>query len=177
MVFNLGFRILKQLAMGYRASFAVATTFAKSQHRVAFRTRLVDLDFFGHMNNASYIRIGELSRWHLLTASSLVRPLLSNRWIFLVVEQTATYHKQIAPFETFDVVTTVRANGKWFNFEHVFVPPGAPVPTESPLAVVDVRVVLKRQSGKTVRAHELAAVSAWAQQHVVVSDGGVSCDG
>ena len=170
MVFNLGFRILKQLALGFRASFASAgTTFAKSQHRVSFRTKLVDLDFFGHMNNASYIRIGELSRWHLLMASSLGRTLLEKRWLFLVVGQTAVYRRQIAPFQKFDVVTTstVSADGKWFNFEHVFVHPGGEVPTESPLAVVDVRVVLKRKSGKTVRAHELAAVNAWAEEHVL----------
>lgn len=56
--------MVNQLILGYAFPGNVALTKAAI---APFRLWPTDLDFFGHMNNASYIRVAELSRWFVIS--------------------------------------------------------------------------------------------------------------
>ena len=59
-MFLLGCRVANQMFLGYAFPGKVAITKAAVAQ---FRLWPTDMDFFFHMNNASYIRVAELCRW------------------------------------------------------------------------------------------------------------------
>ena len=171
MVLAYSLRILKHICLG---ATSTASHSAARQLRVTHRARLVDVDLFFHVNNAMYLRVAELSRWNNMASTGLLRTAFSNSWMFLVVQQNVQYHRPIAPFEKFDVVTSLAAaDDKWIDFEHAFVRPGAAYPseTEKPMCVINARTVVKRASGKTVRPSELAEANEWVRAHLDAASG------
>lgn len=70
-MFVLGCRMANQLFLGYAFPGNVALTKAAI---APFRLWPTDIDFFGHMNNASYIRVAELSRWSVTSSLLHVIP-------------------------------------------------------------------------------------------------------
>lgn len=118
----------------------------------------IDMDAFIHMNNASYVRVAELSRWRVFSASGMLSKRFRNV-LFLVAEQKAKYFKPINPFQPYIVRTTITsAENKWFNYNHVFMKSPKDGDTAEPViyCVVDTLAVLKRQDGKTIKIEELA---------------------
>lgn len=127
--------------------------------RQRFRAYPVDLDVYGHVNNACYLRVAELSRWHQLTRTRLLGSALRKRWMFIVAQQEAVYRKPIAPLQEYVVTTSIgEEDNKWLLYRHTFESPdGADLYAE-----VNVRAVMKHPSGRTVRPSEVAEDSAWA---------------
>ena len=89
---------------------------------VDFRCWPVDIDIFFHMNNAKYIRVAELARWHITPATGILTA--RERHLFLAVEQRIQYFKPIAPFQKYTVRTTLSYSpddNKWLHYNHAFI--------------------------------------------------------
>jgi acyl-ACP thioesterase len=52
--------MMNQMFLGYAFP---GNVLLKKASVAQFRLWPIDIDLFGHMNNASYIRVAELSRW------------------------------------------------------------------------------------------------------------------
>jgi acyl-CoA thioesterase FadM len=116
------------------------------------------MDAFMHMNNASYVRVAELSRWRAFPASGMFTKKFRNV-LFLVAEQKAKYFKPINPFQKYIVRTTITTTeNKWLHYNHVFMKPPRDGDKSQPViyCVVDTMAVLKRPGGKTIKIEELA---------------------
>jgi len=113
-------RIAHQLFLGTffpRHVAAGATTVT-----APFMCTPIDLDVYGHMNNANYVRVAELARWRMLMESGLFRMMSQRRLMFLVVSQEVTYGRPIAPFQAYVVRTAIRVceDDKWVYYTHTF---------------------------------------------------------
>ncbi len=129
---------------------------------------------FLHMNNASYIRVAELARWRLLPQTGILPKTISEGWLFLAVEQTATYAKPIMPFQRYEVETTLTSHqDKWLMYEHKFVQCKDKVKEgKEPVvyATIKLRAVLKRADGRTIRHSELNDISPFNRELMGVDD-------
>jgi len=130
----------------------------------------IDLDVYGHMNNANYVRVAELARWRMLMESGLFRMMSQRRLMFLVVSQEITYGRPIAPFQAYVVRTAIRVceDDKWVYYTHTFedeVPRrGAATPVQ--YAKIVAKTVMKEPTGKTVRPSEVADINPYYQNLV-----------
>ena len=70
-------RIFAQLAGGTLARILKGSTTA------TFRLYPLDCDIYGHMNNASYLRVAELARWRQFAQSGMVHPVDRIRFIYI----------------------------------------------------------------------------------------------
>jgi acyl-CoA thioesterase FadM len=80
---------------------------------VSFRLWPVDMDIYGHMNNACYIRVAELSRWRQSAESGLLMASVRKGWMFLIAEQSIVYTKPIMPLSQYTVRSNITTDGKW----------------------------------------------------------------
>eukprot|EP00697_Spironema_sp_BW2_P015879 gnl/Spiro4/6903_TR3572_c0_g1_i1.p1 gnl/Spiro4/6903_TR3572_c0_g1~~gnl/Spiro4/6903_TR3572_c0_g1_i1.p1 ORF type:complete len:201 (+),score=14.32 gnl/Spiro4/6903_TR3572_c0_g1_i1:76-678(+) len=133
-----------------------------------FRCWPLDVDSYLHMNNASYFKVAELSRWRTHSQSGTLRWCMQRRLAFLIAEQSAQYYRPINPFQKFIVSTEhAVADDKWFMVSHEFLQhPSDVKPGTEPrtFAKIDVRAVLKEPSGRTVRPSELEASASGAAE-------------
>ena len=134
---------------------------------VAFRCLPLDIDIFGHMNNARYLQNAELARWHLLPASSITSRIFSKEgMVFLAVENAITYHKPILPFQKYIIQTSckVQDDDKWMYYKHEFRqhPDDVQEGKEAKLyCTVDLTAVVKERSGKTIKPSVLIEESSF----------------
>jgi acyl-CoA thioesterase FadM len=161
-------RIANQLIWGMMRKHADVNPFEKVVTK-QFRCWPVDLDIFGHMNNASYIRVGELCRWRMLAASGMLPKMLKDQVAFLVTEQKVTYLKPIDPFQTYNVNTsvTVDETGKWALYKHSFQSISPDPKKAVTYGTVEVKAVLKQRDGKTVRAGDYTRSNDYFKRFVV----------
>lgn len=122
------------------------------------------IDFcFGHLNNASFVTVGELNRWRLFTELELLPFVVKRKALLIVSEQSVKYSKPILPFREYVVLTSIKiVDDKWLHYSHSFEQHDDDVPdgTESvKYAKIEAICVLKDNDGKTVRPSELAANS------------------
>jgi len=129
-----------------------------------FRCYPLDIDVFGHMNNANYIRVAELARWRMLTESNLLTYMLKRRLMFLLVEQTVKYDRPIMPFQSYNVQTSVKvcSEDKWVYYTHIFEEAN-PSSSDSPkvYARIEAKTVMKLSNGKTLKPSEVAAINSY----------------
>lgn len=153
------FRIVNQIFHGSRSSFRVKSNVPGAiTYDTPMRLWPIDMDAFMHMNNASYVRVAELSRWRVFPASGFFKKEFRNV-LFLVAEQQAKYYKPINPFQNYVVRTTITSSeNKWLHYNHVFMRPQKSGDTSEPTVycVVSTTAVLKRAGGKTIKIDELA---------------------
>jgi len=133
---------------------------------VGFRCLPIDMDVYGHMNNANYFRVAELARWRQTAQSGLLVLSIKEGWMFLIAEQTVNYYKPILPFKPFSVRSSISTDDKWILYEHHFESPPCregEVPTIH--ARIRLRAVVKQVNGKTVQPEEVLGrcpdIRAW----------------
>jgi acyl-CoA thioesterase FadM len=122
------------------------------------------IDFcFGHLNNASFVTVGELKRWRLFTELELFPLIIKRKALLVVVEQSVKYSKPILPLREYSVLTTIKiTDDKWLHYSHSFEQHDDDVKdgTESiKYATIEAKCVLKDSNGKTIRPSEMAANS------------------
>lgn len=122
--------------MVFRSFYEVARGFARrsktlpgegitSPHIWRTRAGLLDIDVYGHVNNASVPYNAELARWELSAANGLLSAVLNNKWLLIVAGQSVRYRREIPYRKHFNVITKVSAmdpgeKGKWVYLDHVF---------------------------------------------------------
>lgn len=156
-------RVAHQLVLG---SFSPQGVVAGTKRVTApFRCYPLDLDVFGHMNNANYIRVAELARWRMLTESGLFSYMLKKRLMFLLVEQTVTYARPIMPFQSYKIQTSIKvcSEDKWVYYTHIFEEANPSSSSEPPkqYARIDAKTVMKLSNGKTVKPSEVSAINPY----------------
>ena len=161
-------RVLSQVALGFIRPPVLNK--ATRSVDVAFRCYPIDIDTYMHMNNACYLRVGELARWRIFPVSGLFSASLNKGWMFLAVEQTVTYLKPIKPFQRYVVSTTMtHRDNKWLLYTHSFVqhPDDVKVGKEAAVySVIHLKAVLKEKGGKTVRPADLIGSSHWNEDFI-----------
>lgn len=75
--------------------------------RRTFRTWPTDLDIFNHMNNGKYPSIMDLSRFDILLRSGAWKKLSKLGWYPVVVAETLTFRKSLAPWQKFQMETRI----------------------------------------------------------------------
>jgi acyl-CoA thioesterase FadM len=150
---------------------------------ISYRCWPIDVDAFLHMNNSKYLQLAELSRWRTLGPMfPRLFDFKKERLLFLAVENKIKYLRPIQPFERYVISTsiTVDETDKWVYYRHVFeehpddmsitstseMDKGATRPSPRKFAVVDMKSVVKRESGKTVRPSTLIDDSNYFQEWV-----------
>ena len=61
------------------------------------RCGILDIDIFGHMNNASYLSHAEYARWDCTAYNGLMETMLSTRTMFIVASSSIKYRREIKP--------------------------------------------------------------------------------
>jgi len=172
-------RVLTQLALGYLRPVVVhkggtlAAVGSKAFYEVPFVCGPTDIDSYSHMNNANFLRVAELSRWRIFPQSGMLKMASDKKAMFLVVENHATYIRQIKPFQRFVVRTSISTtDNKWLWYTHSFesVKPDAKTGKHLQYASILCKAVLKEGSGKTIRALEYRDMSDFNRQLIQVGE-------
>jgi acyl-CoA thioesterase FadM len=133
----------------------------ENKHLVAtFRLWPVDMDVWGHMNNAAYPRVAELASWQLLPQINFASKAMKNGWALVVTEQKIVYKKSIRPFQRYEILTNVSMHdNKWLTYRHIFRQHKDDVkPGQSPIEFATVEKVgaVKDRKGKTVTSDQFS---------------------
>ena len=165
MVLLLSLRQILHMTVGF-----IKQPIIENKHIVAsFRAYPPDLDMFMHVNNAAYLRVGELAAWQLLGPLGFFSVIAHNGLAALVItEQQVTYKKEIKPFQRYEVHTTIRpVENKWLEYTQTFVQQRVDMhksPTEDKQSdiqpvhycIIRKRGLVKTLKGKTIKPEELA---------------------
>ena len=156
-------RVIHQMLRGYLSKPVMTGDKAVD---IGFRCLPLDIDIFGHMNNARYLQNAELARWRLLPASNVTHRITSKEgMIFLAVENKVKYLGEIKPFQKYIIRTTCtvsRSDDKWLFYKHVFKQHPKDVMTGQQPRIfceIDLKAVVKERSGKTIKPSTLIAES------------------
>lgn len=163
----LSLRILNQIGLGYLKSLTYNSTKVGTNPAVVFNQRFRCWPvIFSHLNNASFFRFADLTRWRAFYSSGCFK-LFSKGVVFIVVEQKASYYHMIMNSDTFIVETTVHGeDNKWLMYQHKFLQdPSTVKPGKEPkvYAQVECKGVLKHLTGKTARLTEVSNTSSFFQ--------------
>ena len=96
------------MARGYlnrRAGSLVPGAGFSVPHVMRTRCGLLDVDSFGHMNNAAYFTHCELARWQLIAEVGALTVMQRERLIFLVGSTVTRFRREVQPFQPFEVHT------------------------------------------------------------------------
>jgi acyl-CoA thioesterase FadM len=150
------YRGFKQLALGQM--YPGATVSPTSTRSVLhLRCWLVDTaeSMFDHMNNANFFKVGELARWRVISESGVLNMMIKNKTMLMAAGQTIEYRRPIRNFQKYIIGTNIRISedDKWIHFIHSF----EDEKTGKLLASIDMRMVMKAASGKTIRPSEVIA--------------------
>ena len=117
--------------------------------------------FFDHCNNSNHSRFGDLARYRILAESGMLQLMIKENMNWIIAEQMIAYSKPIRMFQRFEVVTTAKEEGnKWVHFTHAFEDRARGVT----LTRIEVKAVMKKADGKTVKPSELAALSPYFKE-------------
>lgn len=167
-------RIINQIILG-----TIKPLPSKSPCIVNFICWPIDIDMFLHMNNSSYLRIAELTRWRFMYSTGFLSDPELRRLMFLVVDQKCVYKRPIQPFQRFTVSTTISSDDKWLYYVHRFLQhPSNVKPGKVAIeyAVVEATAVIKERSGKTFRPSQIIERSNWAKAVFHVAENSKSSD-
>ncbi|MEN9715573.1 MAG: hypothetical protein RJA35_1040 [Actinomycetota bacterium] len=73
----------------------------------SFRVWPSDLDIFNHMNNGKYGALMDLGRLDLMLRSGTWQRLRQLKWYPVVVAETITFRKSLAPWQVFEIETQI----------------------------------------------------------------------
>lgn len=63
--------------------------------KVTFHVHPMDLDVYGHMNNARYLALMDIGRMDLMIRAKLLPQLKKEGWFVVVASQTITYKREL----------------------------------------------------------------------------------
>ena len=110
-----------------------------------------------HMNNASYLRFAEYSRWRFFIGTRE----FDTKGYLLVAENNIKYLKSIGLFQRFTIATSIHTkDDKWVCFTHTFQ---HPTKDEIVFAIIETKTVIKEPSGKNIPPVKLAEKFSWAK--------------
>eukprot|EP00553_Chaetoceros_curvisetus_P005438 CAMPEP_0204624616 /NCGR_PEP_ID=MMETSP0717-20131115/10368_1 /ASSEMBLY_ACC=CAM_ASM_000666 /TAXON_ID=230516 /ORGANISM="Chaetoceros curvisetus" /LENGTH=177 /DNA_ID=CAMNT_0051640069 /DNA_START=71 /DNA_END=604 /DNA_ORIENTATION=- len=126
---------------------------------IPFRCWPIDIDCFLHMNNAKFLLNAELSRWRTMcNTGALVSRITSKEgMVFLAAENKVKYLRPIAPLQRYVISSTLQFDDedKWLYYRHTFQEHPDDIKgrdgTAKTFAIVDLKAVVKEQSGKTIK--------------------------
>ncbi|RNF16305.1 uncharacterized protein Tco025E_05231 [Trypanosoma conorhini] len=124
---------------------AVVDPLKKHHTRVYAGIRMADI--FGHVNNAKYLEICELARWHCAGYTGLVGAHWRTRTSFIVASVSVQYVRELPPCRSYLVTTEV------LGFEEA-----GPVAPERPASVREeggAAKTLLPPAGRLVMMHEI----------------------
>jgi hypothetical protein len=79
-------------------------------HLYTARMGLFDVDYLGHMNNASYLSHAEYARWQMCAENGLISAMWQHNMHFVVLGSSIRYRKELRPlFRSFCIETTIAA--------------------------------------------------------------------
>jgi len=82
----------------------------KNAHVYKSRLNILwDSDYLGHMNNAAYLTHAEYARWEWTVENGALSKLYNQGMHFMVTHTAVRFRKEIAPFRTFEIHTSLRA--------------------------------------------------------------------
>jgi len=91
-------------------------------HIYTGRPGLFDVDYLGHMNNASSLTHAELARWELTAASGALDYFYKTKTMLMVASTAVRYRQEIRPiYRKFEIHTTLAGiDDSSFYFYHAF---------------------------------------------------------
>lgn len=96
--------------------------------RTRFRTGVLDLDIFMHMNNGRYFTLQDLARVDLMLRNGIVKTMKSRGWYPVVVAESLNFRRSLELFDSFEIETQVIGwNERHIVIEHVFIRGGEAV--------------------------------------------------
>ena len=88
---------------------------------LSMRVWPMDLDINLHQNNGRYLSCMDLGRFDLAFQIGLHIPMFKNRWQPLLGSSTIRYRKSLAPFQRFELVTSIAGwDDKWIFMQQTF---------------------------------------------------------
>lgn len=87
---------------------------------------LFDVDYLGHMNNASYLNHAEYARWEWTAETGMLKTFFEKKTEFIVTSATVRYRREMKPlFRKFQVQTSLcGVNDRSFSIYQAFRYPG-----------------------------------------------------
>jgi acyl-CoA thioesterase FadM len=77
-------------------------------HVYTARAGLFDVDYLGHMNNASSLTHAEYARWEMTATNGALQTMYNTNTHFMVASTAIRFRRQVRPiFRTFQVQTTL----------------------------------------------------------------------
>jgi|Transcript_7689 acyl-CoA thioesterase FadM len=121
-------RVVASIAKGlYRGRHKGAASFVGSApHIYTGHVGLFDIDYLGHMNNASYLNHAEYARWEWTAETGMLKTFLEKKSEFIVTSATVRYRREMKPlFRKFEVQTSLcGVNDRTFSIYQNFRYPG-----------------------------------------------------
>ena len=137
---------------------------------IPFRCWPIDCDIYFHMNNSKYLATAELARWRTLPPSDMLSRTLSKEGLlFIAAENKVKYIRPINPMQKYVISTTVTVDSedKWFYYKHSFLEhPDDAKGKQNSFAIVDLKAVVKKKNGKTIKPSVLIEDSKFYQEWV-----------
>jgi acyl-CoA thioesterase FadM len=79
-------------------------------HIYSAKMGVFDVDYMGHMNNASYLSHAEYSRWQMCAENGVISAMWNHSIHFVVLGSSIRYRKEVRPlFRAFRIETTISA--------------------------------------------------------------------
>jgi acyl-CoA thioesterase FadM len=100
---NLWFRLVWAL-LSWRSRGPVSLWEVGSR---SFRVWPTDLDIFNHKNNGKYLSLMDLGRFDILLRSGTWKTLGKKNWYPVVVAETITFRKSLAPWVKFEIESKI----------------------------------------------------------------------
>lgn len=122
-------RVIASVAKGmYRGRQKGAGSFVSATpHKYTGHVGLFDVDYLGHMNNASYLNHAEYARWEWTAETGMLKKFLKKKTEFIVTSATVRYRREMKPlFRKFEVNTCLcGVNDRTISIYQAFRYPGA----------------------------------------------------
>lgn len=83
------------------------------------KVRSYELDSFGHVNNAVYLRYAEEAKWDFLSEISLLGALEEKGLFPVILESNIRYMHELRRNDLVRIETVWSTKGKILNFEHM----------------------------------------------------------
>jgi len=120
-------RVIASVAKGmYRGRQQGASGFVKGPHIYTAHAGIFDVDYLGHMNNASYLNHAEYARWEWTAETGMLRTFFEKKSEFIVTSAAVRYRREVKPlFRKFEVHTSLcGVNDRTFSIYQTFRYPG-----------------------------------------------------
>lgn len=104
-------RVIASAAKGFfrgRTSTRVSGFSLDEPHIYIARAGLFDVDYLGHMNNASYLTHAEYARWQWIAETGVLGEFIRKKDAFIVTSTVVRYRREVKPlFRKFEVHTSL----------------------------------------------------------------------